>query len=103
MSKSKTSAPKCMVCGGNHWLRDPHKWKDEPVSVVAYLDDQIKVRTKPNKVRTIEDIEPSTTANVRTIRRVSLKEMNRSASKNFNDLPFIVTKNGKDMARVEKV
>ena len=103
MSKSNTSAPKCVVCGNNHWLRDPHIWKDVPPedSIVATLKK--KVRTMSKKVRTMEDIEPSTTANVRTIRRVSLKEMNRSASKNFNDLPFIVTKNGKDIARVEKV
>ena len=48
MSKSNTSAPKCMVCGSNHWLRDPHIWKDEPTrrNIVQTLEK------KPKKSKT---------------------------------------------------
>ena len=84
-------APKCRRCGILHWGVCPD------TSDVATLKK--KVRTMSKKVRTIED----TPKKVRTIRRVSLKEMNRSVSKHFKDLPFIVTRNGKDIARVEGV
>ena len=90
-------APKCRYCGKEHWSTcntfgvpslDIAKDKVRTISKKSILE--------PKKVRTIEE-------KVHTIRRVSLKEINRSASKNFNNLPFIVTKNGRDIARVEKV
>ena len=101
MSKA-TTAPKCMVCGSNHWLRDPHRWTDtdtahirgakefKPKDIVATLKK--KVATKPKNVATPND-------NVAT-RRISIRELNQGISKHFTKLPFIVTKNGKDIARV---
>ena len=100
MSKSNTSAPKCMVCGGNHWLRDPHVWKedlDTPKKIVATLKKKVATITdKPTSVATSDN-------NVATIRKVSIRELNNNISKHFSNLPFEVTKNGKVIARVEKV
>ena len=86
-------APKCRRCGVLHWGVCPDT-KSESVDTLKE-----KVRTIPKKVRTIKE----STEKVHTIRQVSLKEINRSASKHFKDLPFEVTKNGKVIARVEKV
>ena len=96
MSKGNTSAPKCMVCGSNHWLRDPHIWKDEPTprNIVQTLEK--KVATITGNVQTIDD----TPKNVRTIRKVSIRELGRGLSKQFSDLPFNVTKNGRVIASV---
>ena len=108
MSKSNTGPPKCMVCGFNHWLRDPHKWPDtdtahirgakefKPKKIVATLKKKVAtITSKPKNVATPND-------NVAT-RRISIRELNQGISKHFTKLPFIVTKNGKDIARVVEV
>ena len=89
-------APKCRRCGVLHWGVCPDI-KSESVDTLKK-----KVRTIPKKVRTIDPIIQDTPKKVRTIRKVSLKEINRGASKHFKDLPFLVTKNGRVIARVEK-
>ena len=103
MSKA-TTAPKCMVCGSNHWLRDPHKWTDidtnKPTNVATSNKNVPTKRVhKPENVPTIQDTQD----NVPTITRVSMRELNQGMAKHFAKLPFIVTKNGKDIARVIEV
>ena len=75
-------------------MRDPHKWAigdvDHPLENVA---------TPKKKVATITD----TPKNVATIRKVSIRELNNNISKHFSNLPFDVTKNGKVIARVDKI
>jgi len=102
MSKGKqTGAPKCIVCGSNHWLREPHKWPDTDT---AHIRDAKEfkpkdiVATLKKKVATIA----SKPKNVATIRQVSIRELNNNISKHFSNLPFEVTKNGKVIARVKK-
>jgi len=97
VAKSSTRPAICKLCKHEHSAREPHIWLEEPKDIVATLKK--KVRTISKKVRTIED----TPEKVRTIRQVSLKEINRSASKHFKDLPFLVTRNGVVIARVEGV
>ena len=92
MGKSITGPAKCKVCGSNHWDRDPHIWKDEP-------EPKKIVATLKKKVATITD----TPKNVATIRQVSIRQLNSNISKHFSNLPFEVTKNGKVIARVERV
>ena len=102
MSKSNTSAPKCMVCGGNHWLRDPHKWADTDTAHIRGAKEfkpKDIVATLKKKVATITD----TPKNVATIRQVSIRQLNSNISKHFSNLPFDVTKNGKVIARVDKI
>jgi len=41
------SAPKCPLCGSNHWQRDPHVWKDEPIQ-------------DPEKPASVPEPEPTT-------------------------------------------
>ena len=81
-------------------MRDPHVWKedlDTPKKIVATLKKKVATITdKPTSVATSDN-------NVATIRKVSIRELNRNISKQFSDLPFEVTKNGKVIARVEKV
>ena len=101
MSKA-TTAPKCMVCGSNHCLRDPHRWTDEPSldDMVAKVMGKAKERGhKPEKVATKPKNVATSNDNVAT-RRISIRELNQGISKHFTKLPFIVTKNGKDIARV---
>ena len=108
MSKSNTGPPKCMVCGFNHWLRDPHKWPDTDTAHIRGAKEfkpKKIVATLKKKVATITD-KPTGAAtsdnNVATIRQVSIRELNNNISKHFSNLPFEVTKNGKVIARVEK-
>ena len=108
MSKA-TTAPKCVVCGSNHWLRDPHKWSDADTAhirtgdIVATLKKKVATITnKPTNVATIP-MSVATHDNIVATRRISIRELNNGISKHMNDLPFVVTRNGKDIARVVKV
>jgi len=91
MSKSNTGPSYCKLCETNHWLRDGCSFKDEATPKKI-------VQTLKKKVATITD-KPK---NVAIIRKVSIRELNNNISKQFSNLPFIVTKNGRDIARVEK-
>ena len=93
---SNTGAPWCKVCLSNHSPREPHKWNVNTDEVMPILKE--KVRTISKKVRTIKIVPEK----VRTIRQVSIKEFSRNVSKNFSDLPFEVTKNGKAIAMAIK-
>ena len=83
-------------------MREPHKWPDTDT---AHIRDAKEfkpkdiVATLKKKVATITD----TPKNVATIRKVSIRELNNNISKHFSNLPFEVTKNGRVIARVEKV
>ena len=108
MSNGKqTGSPYCKVCESHHSPRDPHNYKDTPTleSLIAKVKGMVctqepkigvhkpkKVATKPKNVATPND-------NVAT-RRISIRELNQGISKHFTQLPFVVTKNGKDIARV---
>ena len=89
-------APKCRLCGENHWGNCPgNKWG----SLIL-----------PEDVATITEKEPKPEVNVATsnkkvatIRRVSIRELNQGISSHFSNLPFLVTRNGKVVARVDKV
>ena len=95
-------APKCRFCGENHWG-----------NCTFYRDVATKVATAPKKVATISPamyahVEKVVTIpmkgdNVATIRKVSIRELNRGISAHFSNLPFLVTRNGKVVARVDKV
>ena len=103
MNKSRTSAPKCKVCKNNHSPRDPHIWNDEPKDIVATLREKvhtIKSRPKPKKSRPGPIIEEKSRPEIRGI---AIKELYKSLSKELRDLPFDILKNGKVIARVEKV
>ena len=89
-------------------MRDPHKWT---IGDVTHPSENVAtpekiVATLKKKVATITD-KPTSVAtsdnNVATIRQVSIRELNRNISKQFSDLPFEVTKNGKIIARVDKI
>ena len=119
MSKGKqTGSPYCKVCESHHSPRDPHNYKDTPTleSLIAKVKGMvctqepkigvhkpIKVATKrvykPEKVATKPRNVATSNDNVAT-RRISIRELNQGISKHFTKLPFIVTKNGKDIARV---
>ena len=126
MSKGKqTGSPYCKVCESHHSPRDPHNYKDAPSleslvvkakGIVCTQEPTVgvnkpkKVATsnknvptkrvhKPENVPTIQD----THDNVPTITRVSMRELNQGMAKHFTQLPFVVTKNGKDIARVDKI
>jgi len=89
-------APKCRLCGDNHWGNCPSieskvatRKKDVATIIPDSLSFKESVATSDNKVA--------------TIRKVSIRELNQGISAHFSNLPFEVTKNGKVIARVEKV
>jgi hypothetical protein len=90
-------------------MRDPHIWDDEPKKLkVARLKEAVaviekNVQTLPTNVQTIPEKIPVQSDNVQTIRQIGLRELGRALSREFMDLPFEVTKNGRVIARVEKV
>ena len=90
MSKT-TTAPKYMVCGSNHSLRDTHKWSDTDIAHIRGAKE-----FKP------KDIVATSNDNVAT-RRISIRELNQGISKHFTKLPFVVTRNGKDIAKIIEV
>ena len=105
MGKSITGPAKCKVCGSNHWDRDPHIWKDEPEpkKIVATLKEKvhtIKSRPKPKASRPKPIIEEKSRPEIRGI---AIKELYKSLSKELKDLPFDILKNGKVIARVDRV
>ena len=48
------SAPKCPLCGSNHWQRDPHIWPDEP------QPKKSKPIQEPEKPASVPEPEPTT-------------------------------------------
>jgi len=95
-------APKCRLCGTNHWSGEVHKWPDTDTAHIRDAEEfKLKepgVATLKKKVATITD-KPE---DVATIRRVSIRELNGNISKHFSNLPFEVTRNGRVIARVIK-
>ena len=100
MSKSNTSAPKCMVCGFNHWLRDPHKWGDEPKK--KDIIERLKVRVGTQEaLRRVHKSKKDD--KVYTMRKIGIRELRANLSRELSDLPFDIIKNGKVIARVDKI
>lgn len=104
-------APKCRVCGHRHWMRDPHTWEDGTQSpatfakgVVAKTPEKMPKNTgeTPKNAEKVQTIAKKQ-ADVSTIRQIGMRELSRSVSRNFSDLPFEITKNGKVIARVTKI
>ena len=115
MSKA-TTAPKCMVCGSNHWLRDPHKWADEPSldDMVAKVMGKAKERVhKPKKAapkrvhKEPERVHKTPIKDTKPIdvytRQVNTRKLRANMATELKDLPFDIISRGVVIARVVKV
>lgn len=97
---SLTSAPKCKVCGFNHWLRDPHKWPDEPVSIKEIVSTLTKRVHNPKKKAEKRVHNTEKPKDVYTIRQVSIRQFRMNMSKELSSLPFEIVRSGKVIAKV---
>jgi len=99
-------APMCRLCNTNHWSGEPHKWPDTDTAHIRdakeIKSDKPSVATLKKKVATITGKKPEISKDVATIRQVSIRELNHGISKQFSNLPFKVTKNGKVIAVVRE-
>ena len=99
--KSQTSAPFCKVCEHYHSGRDPHIWDGEPKTKkeVVYT-----LRKKAETIIKKRVHNPEKPKDVCTqYRKVNIRQLRTNMAKELLDLPFDIIRNGKVIARVEKV
>ena len=120
-----TSAPKCVVCGSNHWLRDPHKWTDEAEDTIASLKKKAlamstqghkectqepvkRVHIEPERVHKTPDEytkpidEYTTKGDEYTCRQANMRQLRSNMAAELKDLPFDILNRGVVVARVVK-
>lgn len=113
-------APKCSMCGNNHWSSEPHKWTDTDTAYIRAVKE-LKPKERVHKLaKKVEEIvksvhnstkeakdSPKSVHNVKNevdvctqLREVSIRKLRANLSSELRDLPFKIVKSGKVIAIV---
>jgi hypothetical protein len=85
-------APKCRLCGANHWSGEPHKFEPDAPAL------REKVATIPKCVHKTEDPKEVCTQ----LREVNIRQFRSKMADELNNLPFNLVRNGKVIAVVRE-
>jgi len=93
-------APKCRLCGENHWGNESHKWSTgispKDVATQGVHNSTKKVKPSPKRVHNVEIKDEVCTQ----VREVSIRQFRGNMASELRDLPFRIVKNGKVIAIV---